>query len=49
MPLSVTTGEVLPVSMLPSLHSISLLDAVIGKLNVSLDDGFTKSMVSEVN
>ena len=45
MPL-VGQGEILPAKELPSLSTIYMLDAVIAKVQVALDDCFTKSMVS---
>lgn len=40
-------GEVLPSSDLPSLASVYMLDAVLAKVQVALDDYFSKSMVSK--
>ena len=39
-------GEILPPSDLPSLASVYMLDAVLAKVQVALDDYFTKSVVS---
>lgn len=45
MPLA-STGEILPALEQPSFCSVYMLDAVIAKVQVSLDELFTKSMVS---
>ena len=44
MPL-VSAGEILPAPELPSLCTVYMLDAVVAKIQVALDDLFTKSMV----
>ena len=38
-------GEVLPAGDLPSLASVYMLDAVLAKVHVALDDYFTKSVM----
>uniref|UniRef100_A0ABM0M5B5 E3 ubiquitin-protein ligase UBR4-like n=1 Tax=Saccoglossus kowalevskii TaxID=10224 RepID=A0ABM0M5B5_SACKO len=43
-PFSVESGEILPLAQLSSLHHIYMLDSVIGKVQVALDDCFSKSM-----
>ena len=45
MPLA-NADDILPSSDLPSLSMVYMLDAVIAKIQVTLDDLFTKSMVS---
>ena len=45
MPLA-NVDDILPSSDLPSLSMVYMLDAVIAKIQVTLDDLFTKSMVS---
>ena len=45
MPLS-SNGEILDSKELPGLAAIYMLDAVIAKVQVALDDWFTKAMVS---
>ena len=44
MPLA-NVDDILPSSDLPSLSMVYMLDAVIAKIQVTLDDLFTKSMV----
>ena len=44
MPLS-SDGEILDSKDLPGFAAISMLDAVIAKVQVALDDWFTKAMV----
>ncbi len=46
MPLA-SDGEILPPRELPGLATIYMLDAVIAKVQVALDDCFTKAMVSQ--
>ena len=41
MPL-VGTGEILPQTDLPSLSAVYMMDAVLAKIQVSLDDLFSK-------
>lgn len=41
----VSQADVLPLAELPSLANILMLDAVVAKVQVALDDTFTKAMV----
>lgn len=43
---SVSPGQVLPAAQLPSLQQVLVLDAIVSKVQVMLDEVFTKSMVS---
>ena len=45
MPLA-SDGEILPPRELPGLATIYMLDSVIAKVQVALDDCFTRAMVS---
>ena len=39
-------GEVLPPNDLPTMFTVIMLDAVVAKVQVTLDDLFAKSMVT---
>ena len=45
MPLA-SADEILPASEMPSLSAVYMLDAVIGNIQVALDNHFTKCMVT---